>query len=102
MNDDLRNELESRLLRVLTELEKQEGVSSSYPSGVLAFVDEMKQIHEYIEIAGEYGIAYETLVATIEAHPFVLSSRAVISLLELGLLFGYKTDRKEDSRFDRR
>ena len=29
------------------------------------FAEEMNQIHEYIE-SGEYGLAYETLVATIE------------------------------------
>jgi hypothetical protein len=61
----------------------------------------MKQIREFVEV-GEYGIAYESMVADIEALPFVLSGKAAVSLLELGLLFGYKTDRDEDREFDRR
>jgi hypothetical protein len=95
-------EIESRLLCVLSEIEKQRSVSASFPVGVLPFADEMKEIRENIEVAGEYGVAYETLVATIEVYPFVLSGKAAIALLELGLLLGYKTDRREDSLFDRR
>jgi hypothetical protein len=95
-------EIESRLLCVLNEIEKQRSVSASYPAGVLPFADEMKQIREYIEVAGEYGVAYEILVATIEVFPFTLSGKVAIALLELGLLLGYKTDRTEDSLFDRR
>jgi hypothetical protein len=102
MNANQREQIEIRLLTVLKELESQEKVSANYPPHVLQFSDEMKQIHEYVELAGEYGLAYESLVATIESNPFVLSGKAVISLLELGLLFGFKTDRKEDLPFDRR
>jgi hypothetical protein len=102
MTSNQQNELESRLLAVLKELERQEQVSTNYPPHVLQFADEMKQIHEYVELAGEYGLAYESLVATIESHPFVLTGKAAISLLEIGLLLGFKTDRKEDRHFDRR
>jgi len=94
--------LEARLLLVLSELEKQSDVSNSYPPDRLSFADEMKQIHEFIEIAVEYGLAYECLVAVIQFHPFTLSGKAVIALLELGLLFGYKSEMKEDAPFDRR
>ena len=97
-----RNEIASRLLIILNEIERQDHVSASYPPNVLPFDDQMKQMHEYIEAAGEYGIAYESLIATIDKLPFVLSGKAAISLLELGLLFRYKTDRKEDSLFDAR
>jgi hypothetical protein len=62
----------------------------------------MKQIFEYIDLAGEYEVAYEILMATVEAYPFLLSGKAAVCLLELGLLFGYKTERKEDDLFDRR
>ncbi len=95
-------EIEARLLCVLGEIEGQEDVSACYSPEALPFVEEMGQFHEYIEIAGEYGAAYETLVAAIDAHPFLLSGKAAICLLELGLIFRYKTDRKEDVLFDLR
>lgn len=49
-----------------------------------------------------YGIAYEALIAMLEAFPFPLSSRAAIKLLEVGLLFRFKTARPEDALFDSR
>jgi hypothetical protein len=101
-DESLRTEIKLRLLRVLAELEKQESVADAYPPSVLPFADEMEQIREWVETAGEYEIAYESIVATIGAYPFVLSGAAAVSLLELGLLLGYKTDRKQDSLFDRR
>jgi hypothetical protein len=97
-----RVEIESRLLCILNDLERQVSVAANYPSGALSFTGEMLQVREYIEVAGEYGLAYETLVATIEVNPFVISGKTAICLLELGLLFGYKTTRPEDSLFDRR
>ncbi len=102
MSEVKRTQMETRLLRILDELERQLGVAAAYPEGALQFGDEMKQIREFIEVAGEYGAAYECLVAAIESHPFVVSGTAAISLLELGLLLGYKTERNEDSEFDRR
>lgn len=101
MNDARRMAVETRLLRVLDEVEPQVEVEAVYPPNLLPFGDEMKQIREFIEF-GEYGIAYESMVADIEALPFVLSGKAAVSLLELGLLLGYKTDRDEDREFDRR
>ena len=101
MTEDRRTEIESRLLRVLTEIERQENVATSYSANALPFAEEMSQIHEYLE-SGEYGLAYEILVATIESHPFNLSGKAAVSLLEVGLRLGYKTGRKEDSLFDTR
>lgn len=95
-------EIQVRLERILDELTRQSDVSASYPPDTLPFDEEMKQVREYIDVGGEYGIAYESLVATIESHPFVLSGKAAISLLELGLLFGYKTGLDEDRVFDRR
>ena len=102
MNKNLMHEVETRLLLVLSELEKQRSMASNYRSDVLPFEDDMKQLHEYVESAGEYEIAYESMVATIQAVPFSLSGKAAIALLELGLLFGYKTDLKGDVLFDRR
>jgi hypothetical protein len=102
MTEETRTVVEPRLLEVLGEVEAQTKVASSYAESFLPFVEEMRQIREYIEVAGEYGLAYETLVAAIEIHPFVLSGKAAISLLEVGLIFGFKTDREEDSFFDMR
>jgi hypothetical protein len=102
MSEIERTQMETRLLRILGELERQAEVAAAYPANALPFSEEMKQIREFIEVAGEYGVAYESLVAAIESHPFVLSGKTAISLLELGLLLGYKTDRNEDHGFDRR
>jgi len=97
-----RQQLEPRLLNILNELEKQHSVAASYPANRLSFPDEMKQIREYIEVAGEYGLAYDLIVAELEVYPFVLSGKAAISLLELGLLIGFKSDEEKDVVFDRR
>lgn len=96
------SELQRRLLCVLQELEHQRNVASTYSEKFLSYADEMSQIREFIDVAGEYGLAYEYLVGAIELHPFVLSGKAAIALLELGLIFGFKTDGKEDKLFDRR
>ena len=93
------SELGTRLLRVLNELKGQREVSTTFLPEELPFDEAMKQIREFIELAGEYGIAYESLVATIESHPFVLSGKAAISLLEVGLLLGFKTGRDSDQMF---
>jgi hypothetical protein len=95
-------EIESRLLCILSELEMQKSVASDYSAKNLPFADEMKQIREWIEAHNEFGIAYESLVATIEVHPFVLSGKAAISLLEVGLLLKFKTERPKDKLFDTR
>ena len=95
-------EIEKRLLMVLRELEKQAAVGSSYSGRELSFADEMRQLFEYVEVAGEYEIAYETIVVTVSAHPFILSGAGAVALLETGLLLGYKTSRKEDSLFESR
>lgn len=102
MKNECHQRIEMRLLTVLQELEKQTAIDSSYSGGGLSFVDEMQQLHEYVEVAGEYEIAYETIIATISTHPFVLSGAGAVALLEIGLLLGYKTSRKEDALFDRR
>jgi hypothetical protein len=96
------SELQSRLLCVLEELEHQQNVGNTYSEKFLSYADEMSQIREFIDVAGEYGLAYEYLVGAIELHPFVLSGKAAIALLELGLTFGFKTEQAEDRVFDRR
>jgi hypothetical protein len=75
---------------------------TDFPPEQLSFVDEVEQIRGWIEDHGEYGIAYEALIAMLEAFPFQVSSRAAVKLLEVGLLLQFKTDRPEDARFDSR
>ena len=86
------------LLSILSEIQGQNGVAAFYPKEQLSFHEEMNQIKEFIEV-DEAGLAYESLVATLENMPFVLSSAAAIHLLEVGLLMGFKTQRPEDAMF---
>jgi hypothetical protein len=95
-------EIEKRLLAVLRELQGQPTVGTFYSDRQLPFADHMRDLSEYIEVAGEYEIAYESIVSTLSAHPYVLSGAGAVALLEVGLLFGYKTTLKEDALFDRR
>lgn len=100
MNRDPNQNVKDRLLVIIDELGRQAAVGSAYGNSELAFHDEMKQLREYVEYAGEFGVAYESIVASIEGHPFTLSNSAAIALLELGLIMKYKTDRLEDRHFD--
>ena len=93
--------VDERLLCVLSEMRLQSQVATHYGGASLSFDEEMEQIREFIE-AGEYGIAYESIVSSLEDVPFVVSGKAAVSLLEIALLFGYKTERPSDEVFDRR
>lgn len=79
------NQIEDRLRLVLEELETQTSVASSYLPGYLSFDDEMKQLREWIDEAREYGIAYESIVAALDTHPFRITGKAAVALLEVGL-----------------
>ncbi|WP_354678907.1 hypothetical protein [Cupriavidus plantarum] len=98
-NDDL---IEANLLFVLKELEDQPEIAAYYPATTLSYEDQMAQIHEFIELAGEYGLAYEYIGGALESFPFRLSGTAAIKLLEVGLLMGFKSELESDNRFDRR
>lgn len=63
---------------------------------------ELEQISEWIK-SGELGIAYESIVCVLEDDELLtLSGRAAVALLEVGLTFGFKTERPQDSSFDTR
>ena len=53
MKKEFQKEINKRLLLVISDLEKQKSVGSSYSDTVLPFSDEMKQIHEWIEEVNE-------------------------------------------------
>ena len=92
---DRANAIYKRLRLVLAEMESQKHLAASFPAEQLSFNEEMAQIKEFINV-GEAGPAYEVIVATLEQVPFAILGSAAVALLELGLLFRYKTDRPED------
>jgi hypothetical protein len=94
--------IEESLLRVLGEVEEQREIGNTFPVEMQSLDDQTVQIREYIELAGEYSIAYESLVCLLEFRPFKVSGPVAIELLEVGLLLKFKTDRPEDSMFDSR
>lgn len=73
-----------------------------YLPGELSYSDEMAQIREFIEIAGEYGLAYEYINCALERHPYKIYGKIAIKLLEVRLLMGFKSGRENDKRLDRR
>jgi hypothetical protein len=95
--DDM--DIKTRLLLIVDNLAVQNDVGALYSDGELPHDEFILQIREFADHRG-CGIAYESLVATIEAHPYRLSNKSAIALLELGLLFRFKTDRPEDKLFD--
>jgi len=88
--------VESRLHLIMLELRSQSHLSNYFGGETLSLDEELENIREYIEDAGEYGIAYESIVSLLENAPFVLTSKAAVSLLEVGLLLGYKSDKPCD------
>lgn len=94
--------IESNLLLIINEISRQPEVGSQFPDDQIDFDDYILQLREYIEDAAEYGVAYESIVATLQKYPFFLSGKAAVKLLEVGLLFDYKTDLCEDGKFNRR
>jgi hypothetical protein len=91
--------LEDRLLCILAEVERQHKALETCCSDKSQYV---RQVQEYIEVAGEYEVAYESIVALLEQGEFMLSGKAAVALLELGLELRYKTDREVDGCFDYR
>ena len=83
--------VESRLYLILLELRSQSHLSNYFGGATLSLDEELENIREYIEDAGEYGIAYDSIVSLLENAPFVLTSNAALALLEVGLLLGYKS-----------
>ncbi|RWA46397.1 hypothetical protein AU476_36335 [Cupriavidus sp. UYMSc13B] len=69
---------------------------------MMSYSEQIDQIEEFILSAGEFGIAYENIISLIEITPVQLSGAAAIKLLEVALLFGFKTERSSDAEFDRR
>ena len=100
MTLDRRELVRQNLSFILSELVSQSDLADHFGGDNLSFDEQMEQLRLFIEDVGEYGVAYEVIVATAEQAPFTFSSKAAIKLLEVGLLLGFKTDRPEDSVFN--
>lgn len=94
--------IEANLAEIISEISLQADVGSTFPDSLLSFDDTISRLREWVEEAGEYGIAYESVVSMLEASPFNLSGGSAVKLLEVGLLLGFKTERPQDDAFDRR
>lgn len=92
----------SNLLFVLAEIGAQPEVGATFPPELLSYPEQGDQIREWIEGAGEFGIAYESIVTMLEQFPFHLSGQAASKLLEVGLKMRFKTDQARDASFDSR
>lgn len=91
--------IENNLLYIYHELKVQD--TSKYDQEkFLSWNDAMEQIFEFIDLAGEYGLAYEYISGYLESYPCFISGRASVKLLELGLIFKYKSELEEDKIFD--
>jgi len=91
---------EKNLVFILNEIENQREISKSFPEDMLGFDETIARIHEYIEEAGEYALAYELMVILLETYDFTISGLGAVKLLELGLIMKFKTTREIDSRFN--
>ena len=94
--------IKKNLSAVLAEIERQPEVGAQFPADLQSFADQLAQLREYVDDAGEYGLAYESIVAMLESFQFRLVGAVAVKLLEVGLLLGFKTDRSEDALFDKR
>lgn len=92
-------EVESRLLKVIEEIEQQRESILYEFKGDEDFQWQLALLREYVEV-GECGLAYECLICWCELIPMKFSSSAVVMFIELALHFGFKTTREEDARFD--
>lgn len=82
--------IEERLMALLEELEAQPELAASFPPEILGYAETMANIREWLDLAGEYGLACEVLVSLLESFDFKLAGKAAIKLLEVGLYFGFK------------
>jgi hypothetical protein len=58
---------------IIDELAGQHEVGRSYEDSKMAYEDEIKALREYVDTAHEYSVAYESIIATLEKHKFLLS-----------------------------
>ncbi|AZG87697.1 hypothetical protein N032_19625 [Pseudomonas syringae pv. pisi str. PP1] len=94
--------IENNLVLLLNEIKSQPEIAFYTSSESLSYSDQVEQLSEWLHDAGEYGLVYESIVSLLERLPFKLSGRTSVKLLEVGLIFGFKTEMEADIKFDRR
>jgi len=94
--------IEENLGFILREIKEQPEVALHFPPDCISYDEQVHQVGEWLRDSGEYGLVYESIVSALEKFPFKLSGRAAIKLLEVGLIFGFKTESEADRKFDRR
>lgn len=92
--------IEKCLIIVCEDIKLQCEIALTFSPDELPYDSWIEQLDEWINYACEYSLAYESIVSSIENHPFRLSGEAVVKLLEVALLLRYKTDRESDCQFD--
>ncbi|ABX34074.1 hypothetical protein Daci_1430 [Delftia acidovorans SPH-1] len=90
------------LNKIFLELKEQRDIYEKYPNGILDFDVQMRNLDEYINSADEFGVAYEIIVVLLEKYSFKISGGNAVGLLEIGLVFGFKTSRDVDAQYSRR
>lgn len=78
MTNDLDALVRENLAFIHNEMRTQTNLARQYGADSMSFEQEMEQLREYIHDAGEYGLAYESIVVAAEEVPFVFSSRAAV------------------------
>jgi hypothetical protein len=91
--------IKNNLVQILDELKTKR---VELPPELLSFEEQLQQLEEWINYAGEYGIAYESIVVLLEDQALQITGSAAVRLLETSLLLGYKTDREKDKPYDLR
>jgi len=94
--------IEGNLGFILGEIKGQPEVALHFPADGMSYEEQVDQLGEWLQDSGEYGLVYESIVSTLEKFPLKLSGKAAIKLLEVGLIFGFKTESEVDRKFDRR
>ncbi|TGL60643.1 hypothetical protein [Leptospira sarikeiensis] len=82
--------IERNLLAVIEEIAKQESVGALIPDTMLSLEGLVERLREYINIAGEYAIAYEIITSSLEKLPFTLQGGTIIKLIDVALIMGYR------------
>ena len=94
--------IEDNLRAIVSELYSQDDIGQQFPPELQSFSEQIAQICEWIDDAGEYGVAYEVLVSMLERFQFKLTGGAAVKLLEVGLVLRFKTEQPKDAQFDSR
>lgn len=95
-------EQKEKMIQIYLEIRSQHDVGALISDSQLSFNEQMNNIYEYINDAGEHEIAYELIICLLEMYPFVISSLNAVLLVEIALSFKYKTDRDVDKQYDLR